>query len=103
MAVICPPSRFSRVLHRKGLSLLFDFVFGLESGIPWCCVLEYCYRSHLLRQHDLSARLTGTEVFEMCPWLNFVPCWRHRRFLVDDFFYPMGLLSYAVWIPGRDA
>jgi hypothetical protein len=87
---ICPPSRFCRILHRKGLSLLFDFVFGLESGVPWCCVLEYCRRTHLLRQHDLSARLTGIGVFEMCSWLNSVS--------VGDIADSLWTTSFIPWV-----
>jgi hypothetical protein len=64
---------------------------GLRAASLGAAYLEYCRRTHLLRRHDLSARLTGIEVFEMCSWLNSVPCRRHRRFLVDDFFYPLGI------------
>jgi hypothetical protein len=97
---ICPPSRFCRILHRKGLSLLVDFVFGLESGIPWCCVLEYCRRTRLLRQHDLSARLTGIEVFEMCDALMVKLC-----FLSATSPIPCGrfLLSRGCFVGGGRA
>jgi hypothetical protein len=96
---ICGPSRFCRVFGEQGYSegLIFAFLFGLESGIPVCCALEFCFRIHILKQRGIGTMVCGKELFE-CPWLNHFPCWWHRR-KYAEWFYPSGVLTDAVWIP----
>jgi hypothetical protein len=39
----CRPSGFAKLFQDTSYGWIFDLVFGLESGIPLCCVLYYCY------------------------------------------------------------
>jgi hypothetical protein len=91
----CEPSRFCTLFRRS--STVFNFLYGLQSGIPLCCVLEFCFRACLLNQPSFSPRVCGWALF-FCPWLNHFPCYWHRRRFAA-WFYPSGILSDAVWIP----
>jgi hypothetical protein len=68
----CYPSRFCYQFPVG--SLEYDFLFGLESEIPICCVVEYCYRTHVMKQERIAAQLG------IWGWpVNFVPCFFHRE------------------------
>jgi hypothetical protein len=81
----CDPSPLCESFPRH--SLEWDYIFGLESGIPVCCVLEFCHRRHVLKQK----RPQGLK----CPdWpFRFVPCpehlarWRARKALERLYAY----------------
>jgi hypothetical protein len=85
--------------HCSDRPLIFDLLCGLESGFPLCCILEWCFRSHVLKQRGLAARFSGieSELLRRCTWLNFVPCAWHRRKYVKQSYVPFGLLSDPVW------
>ena len=66
----CEPSTFAKRLPK----LLFDFVYGLESEIPFCCAVEFTIRSNIFGQLvDLAMRRPG-HVYDS----QFVPCVWHR-------------------------
>jgi len=75
----CDPSPFCESFPK--FSLEWDYIYGLESGIPHCCVVEYCYRKHVLKQNVLKGirivlkqeRLLGGNPFQ------FVLCTDHPR------------------------
>jgi hypothetical protein len=83
----CAPSKFCAQFGRDTPE--YDFFYGLESGIPICCVLEFCYRRHVLKQERIALRALGVgdktvitpKHYKMlaAAGLNFVPCAFHRQ------------------------
>jgi hypothetical protein len=82
----CDPSPFCKRFPVS--SLEWDYVYGLESDIPLCCILEFCYRRHVLKQERIALRALGVsdktvitkEHYRMlaADGLDFVPCTFHR-------------------------
>src|SRR6267378_2976679 len=76
----CAPSEFCKTFPIG--SLLWDIIFGIESGIPTCCINEYCFRRHVLKQRNVG--------LAACPkgvaWekVDYVPCALHRARYVEE-------------------
>jgi hypothetical protein len=73
----CDPSRFAQCLP----AILFNFVYGLESDIPLCCVIEYCFRYHVLGQ------LVAAYVHKLGHTYDaeFAPCVIHRAMWIRPY------------------
>lgn len=94
---IAPPSRFYRVFGEKRIRGSAFTLLELERPLPLCCAVEYCLRRRLWgRDLEWALKLVSLEVL-LTLRQNYVPCFWHRRDMVERALYPLGLLSSPTW------
>jgi hypothetical protein len=74
---ICDPSPFCQS-YEPG-SLAWDYIYGLESGIPQCCVRAYCIRKHVRKQKRPQGRKCPDWPFQFVPCDEHLAAWRTRK------------------------
>lgn len=68
------PKQFLRIRSKSRWQQIKGHVgFGLRSGIPFCCCLEWVVRLFFLNQKEFGVKLCGPDCYS-----EFVHCTLHR-------------------------